>query len=98
MLEPSLPGPTILDMLHRQRQIRAEVRYSGNGTPGPATCGVPLHEDRSHFGRRKGAPFLALARPCRHATAPVTIGEALDVPEKRSVYHLFSEASPCASP
>ena len=45
-----------------------------------------------------GVPFFALARPCRHATAPVTIGDALDVPEKRSVYQVFSDAPPWASP
>jgi hypothetical protein len=45
-----------------------------------------------------GAPFFDLARPWRQATDPVTMGEALDVPEKRRVYQVFSEAPPCASP
>ena len=45
-----------------------------------------------------GAPFFDFARPCRQATAPVTIGDALDVPENRSVYQMFSDAPPCASP
>jgi hypothetical protein len=59
-----------------------------NGTPGPATWGVPdCIKIFLTLAGVNGAPFLALARPCRHAT-----GDALEVPENRSVYHLFSEA------
>jgi hypothetical protein len=29
---------------------------------------------------------------CRQATAPVTIGEALEVPERRCVHQVFSDA------
>ena len=70
-----------------------------SGTPGPATWGVPVFIKivRTLAGD-SGAPCLALAMPCRHATAPVTIGEALEVPEKRCVYQRFSFAPPWASP
>ena len=50
------------------------------------------------FAGVSGPPFFDFARPCRQATEPVTIGYALDVPEKRSVYHVFSDAPPWASP
>ena len=70
-----------------------------NGTPGPGTCGVPvrMRSFRTWLGV-SGAPSFAFARPCTQAAAPVTIGDALDVPEKRSVYQAFSFGPPCASP
>ena len=69
-----------------------------SGTPGPAACGVPvrIRIERTLAGV-SGAPCFALAIPCSTATAPVTIGEALEVPENRCVYQRFS-APPCASP
>ena len=69
-----------------------------NGTPGPLTCGVPVFiRILRIFAGDNGAPFV-FAMPWRHATAPVTMGEALEVPEKRWVYQRFSLAPPCASP
>lgn len=64
-----------------------------SGTPGPATCGVPVFTRilRTVAGE-SGAPFWARAMACRQATAPVTIGEALEVPEKRCVYQVSSDA------
>ena len=55
-------------------------------TPGLALWGVPV--SISIFltcAGVNGLPRLAMAAPCRLATEAVTIGEALDVPEKRKV-------------
>ena len=70
------------------------------GTPGPGFCGVPVFiRIFLSLSGVSGAPFLAFERPCRQATEPVTMGDALDVPEKRKVYQVFSLAlPPCASP
>jgi hypothetical protein len=45
-----------------------------------------------------GAPVFACDLPWMQATAPVTMGDALDVPENRSVYQRFCDLPPCASP
>ena len=47
-----------------------------SGTPGPATCGVPvsIRMLRTLAGV-SGPPFRTFEMPCSTATAPVTIGE-----------------------
>ena len=68
------------------------MRCGRHGRPGDLRR-AGRHQDGAHL-RRREQRAIALRMPCSTATAPVTIGEALEVPENRCVYQRFSTHHP----
>src|SRR6185295_1377402 len=69
------------------------------GRPGSSCWGEPVARSNSRArAGDSGTRPRALSTPCTQASAPVTIGDALDVPLNVSVYQTLVLPPPCRSP
>src|SRR5215467_8673352 len=101
VLENCVPAKVdvwVAEAINWRRFGRLPIRCVA-GRPGSSCCGDPVA--RSNARARAGDSGMrprARSTPCTHASAPVTIGEALEVPLNVSVYQTLEFAPPWRSP